>query len=188
MELTNNDQQLAQAARQGDQQAFSALANKYKPLLIRFLLPYTHILEDAEDLSQEALQRAFHNLDQYDPRYAFSTWLFNIARNAAIDLHRKQNNSLSVIPPNWHAFENGDLEESPEDTYIRKQTRKNLQNAIQSLPELYRKTAELRFIKDFAYEEIANQLQLPLNTVRTRLRRARELLVQTIITPNDPNL
>ncbi len=186
----NDERTWVAAAQQGDQQAFRALANKYKPLLIQFLLPYTHIREDAEDLCQEALQRAYSNINTYNSQYAFSTWLFNIARNAAIDHYRQKNASVPVIPQNWAemASETGRLTESPEEAYIRDQTRKHIHQAIQQMPELYRDAARLRFIKEYAYEEIARQLNLPLNTVRTRIRRAREILLQTFDTPNDPKL
>lgn len=188
MPQQENDKLWVKAARSGDTTAFAALANKYKPLLIQFLLPYTHVLEDAEDLCQESLHRAFHNLEHYDPKYAFSTWLYNIARNAAIDHYRKQNASIPLTPVRLEDVEEGidGQSESPEDSYIRNQTRQTIRMAIAALPEHYREAAELRFLKEFAYEEIANQLQLPLNTVRTRIRRARECLLQQVNTPNTP--
>ena len=172
MQQQENDKLWVKAARSGDTTAFAALANKYKPLLIQFLLPYTHVLEDAEDLCQESLHRAFHNLEHYDPKYAFSTWLYNIA----------------LTPVRLEDVEEGidGQSESPEDSYIRNQTRQTIRMAIAALPEHYREAAELRFLKEFAYEEIANQLQLPLNTVRTRIRRARECLLQQVNTPNTP--
>lgn len=182
-----HDKLWVKAACEGDANAFAALADKYRPLLIQFLLPYTRVMEDAEDLCLETLYRAFEHLSQYDDKYAFSTWIYNIARNAAIDHYRKQNASIPLTPIRLEDVEAGldGQSESPEDSYIRHQTRHNIRMAIAALPELYREAAELRFLKEFAYEEIANQLQLPLNTVRTRIRRSRECLLQQLNTQNN---
>lgn len=175
-----DDRSLARLAQEGDEAAFSCLAGKYKPLLLQFLQGYTNVRPDAEDLCQETLKRAYLHLHRYDSRYAFSTWLYNIARNAAIDLYRERNAGLTMSPdtPGEH------LEsptESPEDTIIRRQTRQRIAAVIAAMPERYREPAEYRFLKEYAYEEIARQLQLPLNTVRTRIRRAREWLSEALL-------
>ncbi len=177
----NIDRELVERALKNDQKAFSALVQRYSEQILSYISSYIHSSADAEDLCQECFNKAFRNLETYRSEYAFSTWLFNIAQNLCIDYFRKS--KLSFVPigmgeirgegDNWSSGA-----PSPEESVINGQEVESLIHAIDSLDKKYREVAIMRFIKEFAYEEIASELGLPLNTVRTRVKRAKEQIIK----------
>ncbi|MBR4660093.1 MAG: sigma-70 family RNA polymerase sigma factor [Bacteroidales bacterium] len=175
------DQQLVEMAAKGDQRAFSLLLVRYKDALLRFVLNIVPVLVDAEDICQKSFGKAFMNIDRYNPAYAFSTWLYNIARNESIDHLRRNQDSIGAVsitddPKVLDISVSG----TPEEQVIVDQAVARIVREIGQLPELYREVAELRFIKDYAYEDISSETGLALGTVKTRIRRARAMLVKTL--------
>lgn len=177
------DPEVAALANAGDADAFSALVIKHKSNLLSFIGQYITHPQDAEDVCQESFKKAFLALSSYDHAYSFSTWLFTIAKNTALDHLRRQTTQKndiivtnSVGDPSQSSMDIPDPVNSPEDAMITSQTCDAMTKAIDNLPDIYREVARLRFIEEYPYEEIAKTLNLPLNTVRTRIRRARELL------------
>lgn len=179
---TLSDKELVKKSLAGDNEAFATLVMRHKDNLINFIQNYIAVKEDAEDIMQESFKRAFNSLDKYDENYAFTTWLYNIAKNAAIDHLRRSKNSLasSILELENELLSSPVIDDSPEDNLIMNQTIEEIHANIEKLNPLYRDVAELRFIHEYAYEEIAKELNLPINTVRTRIRRAKEQL-QSII-------
>ena len=179
------DHALVELALQRDQGAFSKLLEKYRSSLMAHILKYVSVVEDAEDICQRSFEKAFMNIERYNPQYAFSTWLYNIAQNEAIDHLRRSRSSINSVPI---STEREALEvlsgSTPEDDYIVVQAVRDLISGIERLPESYRQVAELRFIKDYAYEDIARELGLPLGTVKTRISRARKLLEKMLDNPS----
>lgn len=174
-----NDANLALLAKEGDENAFSELIRKHKSALLLFISQYVKVEQDAEDICQESFKKAFINLSSYDTTYSFNTWLFTIARNTAIDHTRRQNDSSPADSGDESDNPRPEIPDqvlSPEDAMISSQSYDSLINAIENLPDIYRDVARLRFIDEYAYEEIAKTLNLPINTVRTRLHRAKNLL------------
>lgn len=165
----SDEELVKRAVNDGDQAAYTLLHKRYRDQLEIFvrdmLVSYT---DDPADIVQIALLKAFSSLDKYEPSYKFSTWLYNIAKNTAIDALRKRRVNME------HGFYG--ISKSPEDEYISMQSLSEVMSRIKSLEPKYREVAELRFIKELAYDEIAVLTGLPLNTVRTRIRRAREQL------------
>ena len=177
---------LVELALQRDQGAFALLLEKYRGSLMTHILKYVTVLEDAEDICQRSFEKAFMNIDRYNSQYAFSTWLYNIAQNEAIDHLRRSRASINSVP----ISEERDALDvmaatTPEEELIIDQAVSELISGIQSLPESYRQVAELRFIKDYAYEDIARELGLPLGTVKTRINRARKTLEKMVENPAD---
>lgn len=175
------DQQLVDLAVEGDQRAFSLLLVRYKDALLRFVLNIVPVVADAEDICQKSFGKAFMNIDRYNPVYAFSTWLYNIARNESIDHLRRSQDSIGAVsitddPKVLDISVSG----TPEDQVIVDQAVARIIREIGQLPALYRSVAELRFIKDYAYEDISAETGLALGTVKTRIRRARAMLVKTL--------
>ena len=185
-----SDAQLVTAALDGDQSAYTLLMERHKdPLRLyvnEFIVHLKHsagiidLAEEPQDIVQEAFQKAFQALPSYNPQYKFSTWLFNIARNIAIDYARKRKISIgaNITPDNFHTLANigSGIRNSPEDKLISSQEYRSLIEMINALDEKYREPAILRFIKEYEYNEIAQELTLELNTVNTRLKRANEIL------------
>lgn len=180
--MDTSDKALVRLALKGNKNAFSILVARYQKSLKIFLANYCPVPEDIDDICQESLRKAYQSLPSYDPKYSFNTWLFSIARNTAIDMCRRENACQKIMAGEGGGSlaDTGATVSSPEDNMIGVQTYESLIRAIDGLPELYREAARLRFIHEYAYEEIASQLSLPLNTVRTRLRRAKGIILQQL--------
>jgi len=184
-ENARRDVDLVIAARAGDQKAFAQLMKRYKDAIYFMLLKMVNNKTDAEDLAIEAFGKAFSNIHQYEPQFAFSTWLFRIASNNAIDHMRKKKavtvplepivgNDKSIgIEYNYNIRTDSD---TPEEAFIKEQNAKLLRKAVSSLKPRYRTLLELRYFKEYSYAEIAEELNLPLGTVKVQLFRSREML------------
>jgi RNA polymerase sigma-70 factor (ECF subfamily) len=173
---------IQKALANGDQTAYAQLLNFYRDPLYFMMLKMTKNPHDAEDLTIEAFGKAFKNLHQYTPIYAFSTWLFRIATNNCIDFVRKKKLGDSHL--NHSSNEQAEnlstrvVENSlnPEEEFINRQKIKLMHEVIHKLKPHYKKLIELRYLKEYSYEEIVNELDLPLGTVKAQLFRAREFL------------
>ncbi|MFP3859297.1 MAG: RNA polymerase sigma factor [Bacteroidales bacterium] len=180
-EKAKYDYKLVKLAIGGDEQAYAELMDRYKDAIYYMLLKMVNNKNDAEDLTIEAFGKAFKNIEQYTPNYAFSTWLFKIATNNCIDFIRKKKANLVSIDHNEDGNEitpptlqSHSLD--PEEDMIKNQKVDLMRSVIHKLKPRYRNLIELRYFKEYSYEEIAQQLNLPLGTVKAQLFRARELL------------
>ena len=180
------DYELVQKALKGDEKAFARLLSRYKDTIYFMLLKMLNNRSDAEDLTLEAFGKAFKNLHQYSPTYAFSTWLFKIASNNCIDFLRKkkgimislENDNEQIEINETSRIKSKDL--NPEERLIRKQKAILLHKVVRRLKPHYQTLVELRYFKELSYEEIANELNLPLGTVKAQLFRARQMLFKLI--------
>ena len=174
---------VVKATKYNDQQAFSDLMDRYKDSIYFMLLKMVNNKDDAEDLTIEAFGKAFNSLKQYTPNYAFSTWLFKIATNNCIDFLRKKKKKTMSID---NSIENKDGDEitielksdarTPEQETIRDQKIELMRSYVKKLKPRYETLVEMRYFKEMSYEEISNELNLPLGTVKAQLFRAREFL------------
>lgn len=180
------DYLLVESALTGNEKAFAKLMSRYKDAIYFMLLKMVNNKSDAEDLTLEAFGKAFKNLQQYSPNYAFSTWLFKIATNNCIDFLRKRRGVYISLENNQ---ENGDNDSpvklrssdlDPEEKMIRIQKAVLMRKIVHRLKPRYRILVELRYFREFSYEEIAKELNLPLGTVKAQLFRAREMLFKMI--------
>ncbi len=139
---------------------------------------------DAEDLTMEAFGKAFRNIELYSANYAFSTWLFKIASNNGIDfLRRKKGKIVSIDQENDDKEDSSstqitikDEELDPSESMIKSQTVETVRAVVEKLRPRYKTLVELRYFKELSYEEIAQQLNMPIGTVKAQLFRSRELL------------
>lgn len=184
---TQEDRELVAAAKRGENKAFETLLRKYRKSVYYMLLKMVKNADDAEDLTQEAFAKAFNSIEKFDSKYAFSTWLFRIATNNCIDFIRKKRvQTVSIDAPvegddgSNMKFDVKDENLDPNQTMLKKQRSQYLNMAIDRLPEKYRVLVELRYFKEFSYEEVAKELEIPLGTVKAQLFRARELLNQEL--------
>jgi len=175
------------ARENGDQKAYAELLNNYRDPLYFLLLKMTNNPTDAEDLTIEAFGKAFRNLHQYAPDYAFSTWLFKIAANNCIDFLRKSKRIIFADSPNKESDDQDDYPlnipattKDPEEKVIEKQKIKLMRKIVEELKPHYKHLIELRYFKEWSYEEIATEVDLPLGTVKAQLFRSREFLYQII--------
>ncbi len=180
------DQGLVKEALEGSQEAFSQLMEKYRNPIHHHIYRMVRDKRQVEDLVQEIFIKAFSSLASYSTNYAFSTWLYKIATNHTIDyLRRKKLSTLSIDQP--MKTKDGELEyELPDSTYrpdrhiVEDQRRLLIQEAIDSLPPKYYRVIVLRHQQEKSYEEIAQELDLPLGTVKAHIFRARELLYKRL--------
>ncbi|MBN2523576.1 MAG: sigma-70 family RNA polymerase sigma factor [Bacteroidales bacterium] len=180
-EKAQRDFVLVQKATQGDQKAYAELMGRYRDAIYYMLLKMVNNASDAEDLTIEAFGKAFKNIQQYTPNFAFSTWLFKIATNNCIDFIRKKKTTTVSLDQNDEDTEKApqDLQApilDPEESMIKSQKQVMMREIVSKLKPRYRKLIELRYFKEFSYEEIAEELELPIGTVKAQLFRARELL------------
>ncbi len=172
-----------QAVNNGDQRAYAELLNNYRDSLYYMLLKMTNDPDDAEDLTIEAFGKAFKNLHQYTPDFAFSTWLFKIASNNCIDFLRKKKKGLFSIDNPVYDEEGSEISHNlpcttlnPEENFIKKQKIAMMREVVDKLKPHYKTLIELRYFSELSYEEISIKMNLPLGTVKAQLFRAREFL------------
>ena len=182
MEATRaTDEELVAAILEGEAALYTDLVERYRGRLINYLNRFLGNVQESEELSQEVFLRVYRALDRYNPKYRFSTWLFRVARNAAIDLIRKRR--LKLVPmqrvgTDGQAQER-EFESEERDPY---RTLRNLERrhaigaAIDGLREEYRELIQLRHFAEMTYEEIAEFKGMPLGTVKNKLFRGRRML------------
>ncbi|MDR0766522.1 MAG: sigma-70 family RNA polymerase sigma factor [Odoribacteraceae bacterium] len=194
MEIVNNlsekalhDYAIVKQAIAGNEKAFEELFQRYRESVFFMILKMVNNSTDAEDLMFEAFEKAFSSLNYYSPQYAFSTWLFKIASNNAIDFIRKKKTMIvSFDKHDIHADEKGAIYNiqadmlSPEEEAIREQRARFTREKVALLKGRYRQLIELRYFEEYSYEEIARALRIPLGTVKAQLFRARELLLNIL--------
>ncbi len=182
------DIELVEAARGGNEKAYADLMRRYKDTIYFMLLKMVNNRTDAEDLTIEAFGKAFTNIHQYTPQYAFSTWLFRIASNNAIDFLRKKRAvtvPLETTPGDKsvggeYNYNVRSETEDPEEEMIRQQNALILRKMVAKLKPRYRTLLELRYFRELSYDEIAQELNLPLGTVKVQLFRSREMLFELL--------
>lgn len=173
---------LGEDGRPSDEAAYARLVEKYRGPLNRHVGQMMRSGVEVEDLVQEAFVKAFGALDRYSPEYAFSTWLYRIATNHAIDhIRRRRLKTVSIDKP--IQGRDGEFQaEIPDSTYrpdraiVESQRGAILREAIDALPEKYHRVIVMRHQEEMTYEEIAETLDLPLGTVKAHIFRARALL------------
>jgi RNA polymerase sigma factor (sigma-70 family) len=182
-----HDLALVEAALSGKQAAFAELMDRYRESIYYMMLKMVKSPEDADDLTLEAFGKAFSRLDQYSPSYAFSTWLFKIASNNSIDFIRKKRIKVTSMDTGY-TTEDGEAimidaksnTLDPEETFIYGQKVKLMRELVSKLKPRYRELVEKRYFEELSYEEISEELNLPLGTVKAQLFRAREFLANLI--------
>ncbi len=180
------DQEIVALARGGEEAAYRELVRRYERPLFSLLYRMVRDRELAEDLAQETFVKALNAIESYRPEYKFSSWIFKIANNAAIDhLRRRELDTLSLEgSPHAEtpeaieatALQIGDRQESPLDEVEARELGGEIETAIAKLRPEYRSCILLRHVEGRAYEEIAEILGLPLGTVKTYIHRARNEL------------
>lgn len=177
------DLQLVEAAKNGDQMAYAELMDRYRESIYFMMLKMVRNTDDADDLTIEAFGKAFNRLDQYSPSFAFSTWLFKIASNNCIDFIRKKRIQVTSMDTGLKTDDGEvifiDAHSShldPEETYMQNQKVKHMRLLVSKLKPRYRELVEKRYFEELSYEEIAEELNLPLGTVKAQLFRARDFL------------
>ena len=178
------DYELVQLAGEQNQAAFIVLYTRYNIGVKSHIARYVAQKEDVEDISLESFQKAFSQIASYNPEYKFSTWLYRIARNTAFDHLNRHDREKCNMPTTSINEDIAELKElpatmhNPEEDIINQQEYDKWLNNIEKLKDDYRIVAKMNLIDNFGYKEIADALEIPLNTVKTKIRRAKAQLLK----------
>lgn len=178
------DIEIVEKVKRGDKEAFSLLVERYQKGLINLLFPLIRNYEEALELCQEVFLKVYSHLEQYDKNYKFSTWIYRIANNLAIDHLRKGTPKIDSIDEKDEdeeskiEIESKDL--SPQERLEKKFMEKEILIAISSLDTVSRELIILRHIHFRSYEEMAKITNLPVGTVKNKIFRARKELMKKL--------
>ena len=170
-------------AKKGDQVAFTFLLDFYWNEVYGFMLKRTENETDTEDIVIETFAKAFDKIATYNPEYGFNTWLIAIAKNVHIDLLRKKKSSLFVDlndEDDRQAYFVADESNSAEDELIIEQNLAQLLQYIKLLKPAYQEVIQMRYFQEMSYQEMADQINEPLNNIKIKLLRAKKLLAEII--------
>ncbi|MBE6243736.1 MAG: sigma-70 family RNA polymerase sigma factor [Bacteroidales bacterium] len=183
--LTNlSDTDLVKLAIEQNQAAFIVLYTRYNAGVKSHISRYVAQKEDIEDICLESFQKAFSQIATYNPEYKFSTWLYRIARNTAFDHLSRHDREKTNMPTTSINDDIAELKElpatmhNPEEDIINQQEYDKWLTNIEKLKEEYRIVAKMNLIDNFGYKEIADALEMPINTVKTKIRRAKAQLLK----------
>jgi RNA polymerase sigma-70 factor (ECF subfamily) len=171
---TLSEAQLVEAAASGNVGAFSQLVREYRGRVLRTACGIVGSTEEAEDVAQEVFVKVWNNLPRYRALGTFSSWLYRITVNAAVDALRHGQNEVSL--DDWQR----DPNEPPEEVALRVDQRQRVRRALGALPPGARSALILREYEQLSYKEIAEVLQIPIGTVMSRLNYARKLLKERL--------
>ena len=178
---------LVEKAATGCQDAFTKIYNRYYQTIYHKMRKMVHSSVEAEDLTTEALGKAFAKIGTYVPHYAFSTWLFRIAINNCIDHERRKRLKVVNSGDTFNTEESFDpltmvpaYSPNPEEQAVRAQRIAYVGELLQQLKPKYSEIIYLRYFEELSYEEIAESLQIPLGTVKANLFRAKDLMYQKL--------
>ena len=178
------DIELVRMAAEQNQAAYIVLYTRYNVGVRSHISRYVAQKEDIEDICLESFQKAFSQIESYNPEYKFSTWLYRIARNTAFDYLSKHMREMTNMPTTSINEEIAELKElpatmhNPEEDIINQQEYDKWLTNIEKLKDDYRTVAKMNLIDNFGYKEIADALEMTLNTVKTKIRRAKAILLK----------
>ena len=178
------DFELVHLAMEQNQAAFIVLYTRYSTGVKSHISRYVAQKEDVEDICLESFQKAFSQIGSYNSEYKFSTWLYRIARNTAFDhlnRHDREKNNMPTTSINEDIAELKELPatmHNPEEDIINQQEYDKWLTNIEKLKDDYKTVAKMNLIDNFGYKEIADALDMPINTVKTKIRRAKAQLLK----------
>lgn len=183
-----SDSQLIEMALHNDSQAaYFTLYARYHSAVSAHIFRFVQEKEDIEDICMESFEKAFKQLSTFKIGSKFSTWILTIARNTALDHKskvkiRSSNMNTTYLDANEKdTVDVPDDRMNPIDEIIDSQIHENLITIIEGLPDIYREVAKMCFIENFGYQEISDKMGLPINSVKTRIRRAKEIITRSML-------
>jgi RNA polymerase sigma-70 factor (ECF subfamily) len=179
------DGELIQTAIRGREDGFEELVRRYQRPITGYVYRMLNNYDASLDVTQEVFIKVYNSLERYSSEYKFSTWLYRIAHNAAIDhMRRNSVSQQSIEAENADGSYQLQIESSqpnPEQQRERSEWRREIETVVKCLPQVYRELILLRHSQDLSYDEIAEITNLPLGTVKNRLFRAREMMREIFV-------
>lgn len=182
-ELT--DAELIVKSIAGREESFEELVTRYQRPIVSYVYRMLNDYDSALDVTQEVFIKVYKSLDRYSSEYKFSTWLYRIAHNAAIDHIRRNSKKLQSLETEGqegtYELQLESPRPTPEQERENSEWRSEIESVVKCLPTVYRELIILRHSKDLSYDEIAEITELPLGTVKNRLFRAREMMREMFV-------
>ena len=183
--LRLSDNELIALIREKDSNRYSEIIERYQGKLFAYLFRLIGNREEAEDLLQDVFIKAYKNINSYDTSRKFSSWIYRIAHNEAVNFikrrYLKKFISWEDISSTKDKMEAKSMDDGPDEIWLKKESTEGVGEAIQKLPLKYRQVLLLRYFSDKSYEEISEILGKPLNTVGTLINRAKKKLAAEVI-------
>jgi RNA polymerase sigma-70 factor (ECF subfamily) len=178
------DEELIRQYLKGDEASLEALVKKYLPLIYGFARQYTGSSANASDIAQETFVKAWRNIKKFDTKKSFKPWLFTIAKNTALDWLRKREDvpfsAFEIDGVNTLLESVVDTKPTPEIVFENARSTERIKQMLHALPENYKSVVSIRYNSELTFREIAESLKTPINTVKSRYRRALLLLRKRI--------
>ncbi len=180
-----DDCELIAIAISGREDTFEELVRRYQRPIVSYVYRILNDYDGSLDVTQEVFIKVYNSLERYSSDYKFSTWLYRIAHNAAIDHIRRRSGKLQSLEAEGkegvYQLQLESPRPTPEQDRERSEWRTEIESVVKCLPSAYRELIELRHGKDLSYGEIAEVTNLPLGTVKNRLFRAREMMREMFV-------
>jgi len=179
-----DDNEVVKLIRNGDPDLYGEIMERYQGKLFAYLYRLIGSKEEAEDLLQDVFIKAYRNLMSFDAERKFSSWIYRIAHNEAVNRIKRKSLkrfiSWESITSTKDKINTATTEEGPDKDWLRKEMKQEVADAIEKLPGKYKQVLLLRYYDDKSYEEISEILGRPVNTVGTLIKRAKEKLSEEI--------
>ncbi len=176
--IVATDSRLVKLASEGDHRAFEYLFMRYNEAIKHLFDQRLGDSDTSNDLLQETFIKVYLHLADYSENYTFGQWIYTIARNTLVDHVRRRADDVSIDSKFMAPIA---TTPSPEESVIINQRTAHFEASLSELSEDYRKIIEMRFLDEYSYEEIAEKLGRPLNTIKTQIRRAKAAVCKMII-------
>lgn len=183
MSLFPEEVKLIELARKGNSESFETLISPCKKQAYNIAFRYLNHEEDAKDAIQEALLKAYRNLDKFQMESKFSTWLYRIVVNTCTDMLRKRKDTLHILNedeegPGFMAYDLWDTAPGPEDQIMQKEVKNKILDCLERVGPDHKEILILRDVNGLSYDEIAEILECSIGTVKSRISRARHSFKQ----------
>jgi len=181
-DLVDND--LISMIQKKNNKAYGELIDRYRKRLFVYIYHLVGNREEAEDILQDVFSKTYKSINSFDLNRKFSSWIYRIAHNEAVNFLKCKNNKHTVswedIASSKDKLESASLEETPEDMMGHKEIVKQIDLALEKLPPKYQEILKMRYFEEYSYEEIGKILGKPINTVGTLINRAKKKLLSVI--------
>lgn len=179
-----SDEKLVEMIKRGTPRTYRELVKRYRSKIFAYLFRLVGHRDEAEDLLQNVFVKVYSNIGKVDTRKKFSSWIYRIAHNEAVNFLKKRSRrqliSIEDIQSSKDKLEIVDMAKSPIDAWIGKELKREMKEALEKLPPKYKEVLILRYYLEKTYEEISEILNRPVNTVGTLLNRAKKKLLEAM--------
>lgn len=176
-----SDEQLVMLVRKGCNDAFSILVERYQKQIFALAYRLGGDYDEARDMAQESFLRVYRELAHYDESRRFFPWMYRVAHNTCINMmHRRPKETAPLDAIIDLRVDAEDAEANPGLSYEQQELNSSINQALQALPETYRLPLVMKYLEGMSYQQISEQLELPISTIETRLFRGRKMLKNTL--------